>query len=308
MKKVFLFIIWMAILAGLIYYLASHSGQLKGILELSVANVSMLGALFLLTQVLNGAEIMVLMEATGVKMRFLECFCLANISTAANYLPLKGGILARAFYLRKRHDLSYVNFADLTIAGALLVFLTIFASGAFFILINYIVNGEFFAGLFLIFLVLFFVFLALAVFMRLFTRIVKWHKLSQMGNGLRIILSKRSFLYRLLAIDLLAILALGLRFFVSFRILSFKAPLILSVLCGGVKKATAIMGLVPAGLGVSEISAGAVSELMKKGLDIGVFAASLDRVVSILVLLLAGSVSFFYLTKIKKAVDYDEQS
>jgi uncharacterized membrane protein YbhN (UPF0104 family) len=305
MKKVFLTIVWLIILAGLVYYLVSHSDELGKIIDLSAANISLLAVLFLATQMLNGAEIMTLMKAGDIRLKFWECFRLANISTAANYLPLKGGMMARAVYLKKRHDLSYMDFADLTVAGMLLAAMTIFASGAVFITGSYLLKGTFYKGLFIIFISLFFVFFVLTVLLRALNGKLKWKKLDQLGNGLRVILGKKSIFARLIAINLLAVIVMGLRFFVSFRALSFSAPFLLSVLCGEVKKVTTIIGLVPSGLGISEISAGAISGAMKDGLDIGVFAASLDRVVSVAVLLAAGTYSFYYLAKTRKKVEHE---
>jgi len=304
MRKLLITVIWLALLAGLIWYLAGHADDLANMLDLSPANIGLLALLFLATQFLNGAEIMALMKNEKVSLKFWECFCLANITTAANYLPLKGGQVARAVYLRKKHDLPYADFAGLAVGGILLSLIVIFLSGAFFLVMNFFITGKFFAGLFWVFTVLFLGFLSLAFFFGMFNKKLKWQKLDSMGSGLRRILRDRALLARLVVINLLSILVMGLRFFVSFRALSFRATLLLSLLCGQIKKAVTIIGMIPSGLGISEASVGAVSGAMKEGLEVGIFAASLDRVVTIVVLILIGTYSLYYLARSEKAVGH----
>lgn len=300
MKKILLIIIWIALVAGLIFYLVSHSEDLAQMLSLSAENITALLALAVITLVLNGVELKLLISAKEVNLGFWECFHLANVASSANYLPLRAGLIAKAFYLKKRHGLLYRNFADITIAGLLITFMTIFALGAVFVVLNYIVTGKFFLVLFLIFSTVFLVLLLLSAFLILVHRSFKWEKLGLLGSGLRYILGEGFLLVKLIAVNLASIIVMGLRFFVSFRALSYSASFLLSLLCALGKKVVVIIGIAPSGLGISEAFAGAISELMKGGLEVGVFAASIDRVISIIVLIPVSAVSFYFLKNIKK--------
>lgn len=300
MKKVLLIIIWIVLVAGLVFYLISHSEDLARMLRLSAENITLLLTLAVITLILNGMELRLLISAKDVNLGFKECFHLANVASSANYLPLRGGLVAKAFYLKKRHGLLYMNFADITIAGLLITFMTIFATGAVFVVLNYITTGKFFLVLFLTFSAVFLILLLLSAFLVLVHRKFKWEKLGLLGSGLRHILAEGMLLVKLILVNLASIIVMGLRFFVSFRALSYSASFLLSLLCALGKKVVVIIGIVPSGLGVSEAFAGAISELMKGGLEVGVFAASIDRIISIVVLIPASAVSLYCLKRIKR--------
>lgn len=300
MKRIFLVILWLVVVSGLIFYLVSHSEDLERMLELSAGNMLSLLALAVMTLIVNGMEVKLLISAKDVNLSFWECFHLANAASSANYLPLRGGLIVKAFYLKKRHGLLYRNFADITIAGLLITFMTIFASGAVFVAINYFVTGKFFLMLFLLFSGVFLALLILSAFLLLVHRNFKWEKLGLMGSGLKFILGDTVLFIKLIAVNLASIIVMGFRFFVCFRALSFNASFLLSLLCAQAKKVLVIIGIVPSGLGISEAAAGAISEVMKDGLEVGVFAASLDRVVSILVLIPISMFSFYYLKNLKR--------
>ncbi|MBD3379384.1 MAG: hypothetical protein GF408_02865 [Candidatus Omnitrophica bacterium] len=301
LKKLILWITWIAVLAGLGLYLSSHSGQLRRMLDLSWWNTGALSLLFVITQVLNGINIKLVMRAGGLELGVWECFHLANITTAANYLPFRGGMVARAVYFRKKYGLSYLDFTDLSMAGVLVLMFTIFSSGAFFILLELVISGRFFPSLFLIFVMLSVLIVIAGILLVFFSKYVRWEKAAKVGKGLRALLRKRALLCKLMFVDLIMVFSIGMRFFVSFRALSVDASPLLSLLCGQAKTAAALLGLIPAGLGISELSAGAVSEVLKAGLEAGVFAGSLDRIVSICTLLVISSYSFIFLLRIKKA-------
>ena len=78
---------------------------------------------------------------------------------------------------------------------------------------------------------------------------------------------------------------------------SFSAPILLSFLAGGVKILAMALSIIPSGLGIAELFAGGISNMMDSGVNIGVYAAFIDRIVSIIVLLVVGTISFGYLYK-----------
>ena len=304
MKKIIALIVWLIVICGLVSYLASHSGELKKLLHLSVTDITLLAALFIFTQILNGFKFMLCVGVVGVRMGLWEAFNLANINTMVNYLPLKGGFFAAAFYLKNKHSLSYTSFANITIASQLVLMLTVGFASSLFIIVHYLVKGIFFKWLFLIFFLIFAASLLGVLIIKRFIKSIlyflsNWEKIKKITIGLNLILSNRPFLIRLVLLELLIIVSMGIRFAVCFKILSFNAPLIVSFLAGSAKITAMLISIVPSGLGIAELFAGGVSEMSALGVNIGVYAAAVDRVVSVVALILISSVSFVSLYRHK---------
>jgi len=300
MKKFLTFLIWLILLAGLVYYLFLHSKELKSLLRISVIDIVLLVGLFIATQLINGFRAILLLRKVSIRLKLIEAFCLANLNTMVNYLPFKPGMVAAAFYLKKNHSLSYTRFVNIVIASHLVQFLTVTLSATIFILFHYFGTGIFLAKLFYIFFILTAV---LAGIILLIGQIIKkavgrlrgWKRLKKVVDGFHVVLGDKRLLARLLFVNFLGTIVMGLRLAVCFKILSFSAPIILSFLTGQVKIIATLLSIVPSGLGIAELFSGAVTEMMNSGINIGIFAASVDRMVSVLVLVLLGSASFIYL-------------
>jgi len=311
-KKILAFLIWIAALSYLIYYLVSNANELKDHLHISAFDIVALALLFLCLQSLNCARTMLLIKKVGLQLTIPECFSLTNINTMVNYLPFKGGLLAMAIYFKNRYKLSYTTYANLVIASYLIQLMTVSIASVVFILVHFAITKVFLAKLFWIFSL---IFVAVLISVVLLVRVHKniasadsiWDKIKKAVTGLDIVLHDKQLLFKILCINLSIILTMGARFAICFKILSFNAPLILSLLTGQVKTIAALLSIVPSGLGIAEFFAGGISELMDSGLNIGVYAASIDRIVSVLVLLCIGSISFAYLWKKNMNVQKERQ-
>lgn len=283
----------------LAFYLWRHSDELSRILALSLFDVLSLALLFIGTQYLNGLRLRLLLNKVGVDLGDKECFHLSNVNTMANYLPFKGGTLATALYFKNKHNVSYGKFANIIIANQIFYLLTIGLASSFLILTNYFISGIFLADLFYFFCLLSFL-TALSVFMlKLMTGAkillgLKIEKINNIASEANRILSDNKLLASLLYINILAIAAMGLRFFIAFRALNYKTSFILPFLAGQAKTLAVLINLTPSGIGVAELSAGIVSGLTDKNINIGIYAASIDRIVSILALFVIFTFAIIY--------------
>ena len=305
MKKIILIVIWFAVIFVLIFYLWRHSDELMKMLSLSLFDILSLALLFVATQYLNGLRLKLLLNKVGVGLGNKECFHLSNVNTMANYLPLKGGTLATALYFKNRHNVSYGKFANVVIANQVFYLLTIGLTSSFLILISYFINGVFFADLFYFFCLLSFV-MALSVFvLKLMTGTkffpgLKLEKINKITSEANSILNDSRLLTGLLYINILAIAAMALRFLIAFRALSYKTSFILPFMAAQVKTLAVLVNLTPSGIGVAELSAGIVSGLTDKNMNIGIYAASIDRIVSILTLFVIFTIAVIYLRRHEK--------
>ena len=99
------------------YYIYAHFSEFK---ELSFENPSLvlpLIALSLINSLLGGIILKYLMEPFNINLKFKEWFGLSVITTFYNTItPFRGGMIAKAVYLKNKHKFSYTNFLA-TISG-----------------------------------------------------------------------------------------------------------------------------------------------------------------------------------------------
>lgn len=296
MKKIVL-IIWAAILVSLVYYLASHFDELKGIGRISFADILLIAALFLTNQYLNSMRLKMLFKKMGLKLGRLECFHLSNITTMANYLPLKGGTLASAVYFKNRHDISYFKFLNISIAGLVFQVFTIAAVSLLSILVYLRISGIFFYQLFYFFSFLLVGLVIFAALLGLVVGKVKTRKIKDGIQELHLLLSDRALLLELFMINIGIIAIMAFRFAIAFKVLNYKASFMLSFLAGQMKSLAVLVNLSPSGLGLAELLAGVMSKMAGGNIAIGIYAASVDRGVSVVVLIVLSILSLVYLKK-----------
>ena len=104
-------IVLLLIIAGFIYYIATHLSDFK---QLSLVNpifILYLAIIVLLFSIASGLILKYTLVPFGIKMKFKEWFGLSTITTFYNTItPFRGGMVAKAVYLKKTHKFSYTDF------------------------------------------------------------------------------------------------------------------------------------------------------------------------------------------------------
>ena len=278
-------------ITSLVYYLICHYGELKDIFTLSLPDITLLGLLFVMTQYLNGLRNKIILNKVGVRLSYGECFHLSNVNTMANYLPLKGGTVATAVYFKNKHGIPYTRFINIAIASQIFQLVTISFVSFFLIIVSYLLCGSFFKGLFYFFWFLFMLMLTAILIMKILARTKEFFgfdlkRVNDMVREASIILDDKKLLSQMFLINFFTMIIMGLRFSEAFKMLSYKAPIILSILAGQVKTLAMLINITPSGLGIAEVSAGFVSGATFNNINIGIYAATIDRIVSVLALII----------------------
>lgn len=301
MKKIVLFSIWTIVIFGLIFYLIRHLHDLKNIIAVSIQDIIALSLLFFMTQYLNAVRLRLMIKKIGLSLDVKEAFHLSNMNTMANYLPFKGGAVATAVYFRNRHDVPYISFINLSAANQIFQLIVISFVSFSAIILGYFISGIFYSKLFYFFWALFILMLIAVVIIGFLVRKEKFFgirlkKIGDMVVEADRVFNDRSILSRMFFINVLIMFFMGLRFSVAFGALSYNAPLLVSLLAGQAKTLATLINITPSGLGLAEVSAGLISSLMKGNINIGIYAASIDRIISILSLIVICGISgaFFY--------------
>jgi len=94
-----------------VYYIAAHMDEFRG---LSFTDAWLLVPLILMSLAVSwalGLLIKFLLKPFGINLKFREWFGLSVITTLYNTItPFRGGMIARAVYLKQKHGFSYANF------------------------------------------------------------------------------------------------------------------------------------------------------------------------------------------------------
>lgn len=292
-KILVLSIIYLIILAGLIYYLYNNADKYLHLLDVSIGGVLFILFLSIFSPVLNGLINVYTFRSLDANLPFKEGFFLAASATLANQLPLPGGIVARGVYLKHSYHLSYAKYFSATLA---LFFCSISLSGVTGAIILIIWTVWKHTQMSLILLLGFLAMAAsIAVFLlpvkkiKLPPKIQKWMK--QAVEGWEIIRSNPMLLAKILGLQLGFILLFATRQWVAFTMLSQNIAFGQAILLSAGSILTQVISFAPGGLGVREAIVGGIAAILGFPLSASVAAVELDRAITLLTIVVVGWIS-----------------
>lgn len=258
-------------------------------LQDALANLTLMSA-FLLTLTrlgifaMNGLFLREFAYKFGVKLTFSEWFGLSAITTMGNYLtPFSGGLLIRASYLKKRHQLPYSQFTTLLASNYLVMFWLIGVMG----LLTLWLMGSMWQQYWPIALL----FSGITVGISLVFLIPDWrltwdNRLSRFLNtlleGWSQVRHDYWLLFRLLFLTLLTVFLITLSFWLAYWSLGHTISFMAALLLGLVAAFSIFINLTPGGLGVQEAMVALSSDLLGAGSGLGLLAVLLIRAVTVI--------------------------
>lgn len=121
MNKKIQILVLIILIACFAVYCYQHIDEFR---QLNIVNAIYFVPLFFLYVLFfinNGLILKYFLEPFDIRLRFKEWFGLSVITTMGNYLtPFRGGAVARAVYLKKKHKFSYSYFLS-TLSGIYIV-------------------------------------------------------------------------------------------------------------------------------------------------------------------------------------------
>ncbi len=304
-RTIILFLISAVTICLLVFYVFKNKEAFQRIHQISYVDIAVFAFLQLVLLAVNALVQMVYMQHFNVKVGFLNSFGLNTLHTFFNNIMVKGGILARGYFLKKVHQFNYTHFAlmltsfviiDLMVGGFLGMLILVWLA---------MIRGSFSVSLFGVFLLLFLGSLAITCFpisvlptkkhlwivRKLNEVIVSWQKIAQDRRALGSLF--------LLALASFIIYALRLQygFAILFKPVSFLESLLMSI----VGMVANLIGLTPGGLGIREFFVGSAYGLIQGSSVEAVVVIVLDRIVSsVLVFFVGGFFIFYFLKKSSK--------
>ena len=211
-----------------------------------------------LTVLANAAEFKVMATFSGRPFGWIASSRLTLIATAANLLPLPGGIMIRTQALRAEGATYKRALGANAIAGGAWVAVGAVATGA--LILSYQGFGLIGTGAVLVGL------LAMATVIYLMRRVHRHDYLPMFGA--------------LAAVEVITVLVAAVRVFVSFAFLNLQINPAQAVALTTPAILAAAIGIFPAGLGLRELLAGAVALVVDLPVAQSVAATAVDRVFS----------------------------
>lgn len=307
-RKILVALLYMSLMAAIIFYFYQNLGRILSLLRVSTFPVILILVLTAISMFINGIIGNQLLWRLGVNISSRDGFYLAAASTLANQLPIFGGILTRAVYLKQKHNLSYAGFLSATLAllicfisangmigTTILVYWMLFRNTAVppILLIGF--------GSMAIALLIFWLPVDRALFFPTLRA-----RLEQALEGWRLIQEAPFALSRLTGLQIALMLLLAIRYWLAFNMVSQHVGYSEVILFSSASVLTQLVGVAPGGLGVTEAIVGGVASLLGFDLVASVFAVGLDRLISTLVILFVGGISAIALSKQTAISKFDD--
>lgn len=295
-KFKYIFLVLVLILAFL--FIRENLDEVKRIQNISPQVVIYLVILNLLSRLLIGYRIKIVAQVFNVRLKFKEWFGIAAINSFYNYLFTKSGLLAHAWYFKKKFEIPMQNY--LVTFGAVQVF-TLLACGLFGLPLAFYANSQGTPGTVFI---IFFLVLILGTGIFIFFPGLKfnkegsiWMKINQLTAGWSILRRSHSLCAVLLICELVNLCIFSIRYYIAVTSLGFEIDGWVAFLLAPITILSNFIGITPAALGIREAAGGLLTHILGLGLQLGVLAVALDRVVVMLIAFTLGPVFSYTLLK-----------
>ena len=176
-------------LAGIaLWYGYTHKELFLNLKKISAFSLIALILLVFVSQILNGCMFKYLMRIFKTNLGFREWFGLSVCNTMFNYyLPARGGIVVRAYYLKKKYGFSYSHYTSLIVGSYIIIFMLSAGMGLVLTMLCKLMYGMLYGKLAAIFSGLLFLTITGTLLLMLFLKLGKRFKNERFNNILEIV-------------------------------------------------------------------------------------------------------------------------
>jgi uncharacterized protein (TIRG00374 family) len=293
-------VFFVALLAVVVWYVRAHRSEFSDLRDVHLNIVLLLSLLFLIIYALLGYINSLILRPLGVKLSHFESFSLSIITGFYNLItPFKGGMAARAVYLKQKYSFTYTDFLATLAASYVIIFFIGSIVGLASTLLIYKMYGIFSWILFFVFLGVFLPMLFIILFAPKFkepkSRFLG--KVVRVINGWNLIKDDKKVIASISALTLLQ-LALGAYMLqIQFQAFGTDIGFVKSLFLTAINSLSLLLAFTPAGLGITE--AVTVFSALTIGISAqqSLSAAILGRIVSVIVLFILGPIFSYFLLK-----------
>ena len=289
----------------LLYYLTTHISDFKQLFSLSIGSLWLIVILvlillfnFLITGMLNNE----LMKPFGVSLKPKEYFGLSIVTNFYNYItPFRGGMIARAAYLKKKHNFAIVNFLATLSAVYVLVFLIASLLGLISMLFIKISYNLFNLPVFILFLGIFlFMFLIIILSPKIPESKNKWlNRFIKVINGWHLIKNNKRVIFIVSIITLIQLALGAISSILTYRIIGLDLSFSKALFLSAIGNLSILVSITPGNLGVGDAIAVFSASLIGITLTQAVAATILGRAIGLITIFILGPIFSYILLKHK---------
>ncbi|MCK5491124.1 MAG: flippase-like domain-containing protein [Candidatus Pacebacteria bacterium] len=240
--------------------------------------------LICITLILLGLKTKLIVNHYNIHLSKTEWIGLGIINTFWNYLFLKGGVVARAIYLKKK-KLSYSDFSSMIIVTHIIsLILFSFLSSIFFVL------ASFYLHISLVNIILFFLTIFIVLILILKGSIKTKNNILQLFFRNKEKIRKNKLLIsKLIFLEFLLIIVYSLRLKIIGDFFDYNFPyFIYPIIAIFSNISINVLNVVPGGLGIKEASSGFILKLLNYNFQYGMIITLVDRIIAMLIILPLG--------------------
>lgn len=299
LKTSFSIILLIIIISGIAYHLATNRDLLDALWRISAIQVVLLIILRTVLIGSNGLYLKIFAAKFDVNLKAEEWIGLSFITTMGNQImPLSGGTIARAVYLKQRYALPYTRFVTMLAANYLVTFWIVGIAGLFACLATNDLNHAR--------LILSAFFLAVIVFITLvlimpYTSLPDRNRITRAFNialeGWFLIKADRRLLVLVASVALLSILLNGVSFWIAYQSIHMRISVQAAMLVSLLPFFLSLVNVTPGNLGVQEAMIGLLSGFIGRGLGEGLLVALLIRAATLIPAFIAGPICSYALSR-----------
>jgi uncharacterized membrane protein YbhN (UPF0104 family) len=288
------------LVAAIAWYLNTHPKLILVFKQISLPTLIGLSLMRLLFLGVNGLFLRAFVLKFGVNLNTKEWFGLSMVTTMGNYLtPFSGGMVARAAYLKKCHQLPYAQFMTLLASNYLINFGVIALVGVV-TLVTF--GGKMWSywSVFVFFVVVISSVLVLIIFPR--ARLPWNNRIAKTVNtslaGWDLVRHDNKLLKKLSGYTIINIILNSFSFWIAYDALgtyiSYRSALLVSLLTSF----SLLLRLTPGNLGIQEVIVGFSSSLLGVGGESGLLVAILIRAATLVWIFTLGPIFTLYFAQI----------
>jgi len=284
-------------------YVTTHISDFKTLSNIGLSNFYFIFLIFIFNItfiILNGLYLDILMKPFGLKLKQRESFGLSVVTNFYNTItPFKGGMAARAVYLKKKYNFSYLHFFAIFSAVYLLVFLISAITGLISMIYLYLVYGLFDQIIFFIFLGIFIFMLLIIIFSPKFNENKnKWiNRVIKVINGWHLIKNNKKTIFITVLISLIQLILGTLSTIITYSIFGVEIDFFKALFIASIGSLSILISITPGNLGIGDAINVFSATIVGIGTTEAVAATVLGRVIGLIVILILGPIFSYILMK-----------
>lgn len=298
-KYLYFFVFAIMLLLFLYYFVEKNSFDFSKIKDMTIDCFLSLSFLIIITLMLLGLKTKLIASHFNIKLSKTEWIGLGVINTFWNYLFLKGGVVARAVYLKKK-GFPYSDFSSMIIVTHIIsLILFSFLLSVIFIFVSFYFHISLFK------IIMFFLIIFVVMILLLKGSIKTKNKILQTFiKNKRDVEQNKLLITKLVVLELVIIIVYSLRLKIVGDFFDYNLPLAIYFLMAIFSNISMnVLNLVPGGLGIKEAGSGLILKLTNFKPEFGIIITLVDRMIAVLWILPLGMLFSFVLFR---TVNYKE--